>query len=314
MQRRHFLGDLPILVTVSVATLAIPTAVAQNTKQELQAAQSPSALAAVQNPNQGLQVSRTPPTVAIWAAVIAGAIAIMGNVITAYFQRRAIDKQIAAQRENLEAQFKNNMEGQRQQYEQQRTISREEEAKKTQGLVIAAAIEVIAIVARTEVYGDQVATYTELTLGNTERLRIDISSSLILDSQHIYLFAAPKALAEIKILTTLVERANRRVDQLKSFLNQQPVISAEKFKPVLEDLAEIYKECAESGDRAIDVLKAGFPGLGAMIDEADKTIRLPWPDDQPPAGPAPAGSRKFGRLVSKRVTRYLQPFGPDVSP
>lgn len=290
--------------------------VAQQTGQQPQPVPSTSEAEALRIAlTQALGVAfRNSVTVAIITGVIAFAgtlVAFAGTILNAGSQRRSIERQIAAQQEVQKQQLESAMENQRRQFEQELARRKEEEDRKTRSLVISVAIDSIVIAARTEVYADQVKEYTELTENNIERLRISIPPSLNPDWQHVYLFVTARALGRIRRLTTIVERANRRLNQLNSFRKQQAVVPAEQFKDHLNELAALYAVCSRAADETITQLKEEFSDLNTLIDEAARDLRQ---KRRQTVLRRPRAGTEDDDMVSTTTTIIRHPFDPDLEP
>ena len=218
------------------------------------------------------------PDIAFWRAIeiaaITGAIAFAGTLLTfvgtirnARSQRLSIERQIAAQEKIQKEQFERAEQTQLRQFKEELNRQRDLEEKQRHSLVIAVAIETIVIAARVSVYADQVKVYTQLTEDNIERLRIITPPTLNFEWQNVYLLVSGKALAQIKLLTTMIDRANRRLTQLKSFLGQKSVVPADSFKEHLENLSGLYAACATAADEAVSLLVDQFPEFRDIIDD-----------------------------------------------
>ena len=132
------------------------------------------------------------------------------------------------------------------------------------------------------------AQYEDVTKGALDRLRIAADAALSVGWENAYLLESAEVQTQVKLVKSVVERANRRIDDLEFRRNGRQTLPHEECSEAIQDLSTVYRQCSSEADNLVGLLKKQFPNYRAVIETAEMRANLT-------------------ALVSKTIVRHVPP-------
>lgn len=201
--------------------------------------------------------------------VIPGLFTLIGSIAVVLFQKHSLERTIAAQREGLNATIAAQLRTAADKLQAEAEDKRVEVERKRSSLVTAIATDAIFIGIRAGAFAGQVLQYGDVAKSDLERLRIEPSAALTISWENAYLLKTPAVQAQVKLVTSVIGRVNRRLSELEWLKNDRPTLPLDECKDALEELSDVFRQCASQANGLVRLLKEEFPDYREAIEAAE---------------------------------------------